>query len=774
MTEAPPRSNLSPESSKWVEWANRNILSLLSRSTEINQTAMRAANAVSSAQDTSVVQQTHLETINEGLLDTQAQVDSVEAIAIDAYEQTTIEPATPRQIDGMGGWILADGTEVSFDDFELLTPEEQEDAEYIPARPVNSVWDVKMDGSQLQDERWIWDGDTWTQYLIGNDVLDPDIIGNAYNYIANLAGSIVQVGPTTPASPNKGTLWWQTDSSGVRFKGLWHYDGTAWQSYTLAANDIVAANSITAPLLAAGSVTANHITASEALSAKVAEFLKLKTSSLVWDTAAGNNAWITNLVGTNAFFDQMMARQIVVSPNNLIPGVDTIGQSNAGWSAFGRNTTDPSYWLRGGKTSYTDGIIPVVEGVEYAFSVKVKTNVPNSRFYIQMADYSTGSGWTGTNGILYLVNNAVAYSTFKEYTGSWTAPATGTAKLRIYAQHPNGAIDENGYQWFKDAKLVPKVGSVLIENGALDAFQITSPLIQSVATADRGIKWAGGVITGYTNTGVVGFKLDAGLATINGGSITGGVITQVNTDNKGDLTLQNGQLWSRRFQTAGDPSQIMSELTLSRDVADGLFMGDYTDGITSSRLTNTSLEFYRGVLGEWSSFNRSQLQIVGSDNSEVTVGHAGLSIYPADPQTTPPIIISQEGIGRVIYQQGTQLLTWTNLFTSLLKLNDTNWASVSIPGGSGICQWKKASGVIYLQFDITYTTSLGAGAALAPGFTLPVAALPPGNWPITVMAHGSYPAVGYIEAATGSSAIRNTGTAARTRFIGSGQWPANS
>ncbi len=114
-------------------------------------------------------------------------------------------------------------------------------------------------------------------------------------------------------------------------------------------------------------------------------------------------------------------------------------------------------------------------------------------------------------------------------------------------------------------------------------------------------------------------------------------------------------------------------------------------------------------------------------------------------------------------------------FRSPVRFNgDVDWTSVSIPGGSGICQWSRSAGIIYLQFDITYATALGVGAALAPGFTLPAAVRPPGNWPITVMAQGSWPAVGYIEASTGNSAIRNVSDAARTRFIGSGQWPATT
>ena len=45
---------------------------------------------------------------------------------------------------------------------------------------------------------------------------------------------------------------------------------------------------------------------------------------------------------------------LIGGATNLLPGGDSIADSAAGWSAFGRNTSDPSVWLRGQTTVETD------------------------------------------------------------------------------------------------------------------------------------------------------------------------------------------------------------------------------------------------------------------------------------------------------------------------------------------------------------------------------------------------------------------------------------
>ena len=65
------------------------------------------------------------------------------------------------------------------------------------------------------------------------------------------------------------------------------------------------------------------------------------------------------------------------------------------------------------------------------------------------------------------------------------------------------------------------VDATKIKTGALDAFQITSPLIQSVATANRGIKWNGNQLVAYNNSGDEMIRLEGDTGEINGVTITG-------------------------------------------------------------------------------------------------------------------------------------------------------------------------------------------------------------------------------------------------------------
>ncbi|QIK64141.1 hypothetical protein G7068_13740 [Leucobacter viscericola] len=105
---------------------------------------------------------------------------------------------------------------------------------------------------------------------------------------------------------------------------------------------------------------------------------------------------------------------------------------------------------------------------------------------------------------------------------------------------------------------------------------------------------------------------------------------------------------------------------------------------------------------------------------------------------------------------------------------DTDWQNVAIPGGTGTCRWMRKLGIIYLEFDVKYTASVAANGVLAPAFTLPAAAYPPLNKPISVVGGGSVPGLGWVDSATGRCTIRNLHTAASTSFLGHGSWPASS
>lgn len=100
---------------------------------------------------------------------------------------------------------------------------------------------------------------------------------------------------------------------------------------------------------------------------------------------------------------------------------------------------------------------------------------------------------------------------------------------------------------------------------------------------------------------------------------------------------------------------------------------------------------------------------------------------------------------------------------------DTDWANVTVPGATGTCRWRILGGVVYIEFDITFSTA--AGVNTTKSWSFPAAASPANQLPISAQAHGSYPADCVINPG-GATALRNTGSASQARFKGSGTWVA--
>ncbi|WP_417556169.1 hypothetical protein [Microbacterium sp.] len=64
---------------------------------------------------------------------------------------------------------------------------------------------------------------------------------------------------TEPAAEAVGDQWWVLDDTGTSIIGVQVWDGTAWVPYLMLADTIVAAGSITSPLMAAGSIQVDHL-----------------------------------------------------------------------------------------------------------------------------------------------------------------------------------------------------------------------------------------------------------------------------------------------------------------------------------------------------------------------------------------------------------------------------------------------------------------------------------------------------------------------------------
>ena len=97
--------------------------------------------------------------------------------------------------------------------------------------------------------------------------------------VANLASAaaagMVKASAADPGH-QAGRIWLQLDGSG-RGIGIKISDGAAWSSYALMADQVLVPGSAGSATIANGAVQAVHVTASESMSAKLAQFLKVQT-----------------------------------------------------------------------------------------------------------------------------------------------------------------------------------------------------------------------------------------------------------------------------------------------------------------------------------------------------------------------------------------------------------------------------------------------------------------------------------------------------------------
>lgn len=305
-------------------------------------------------------------------------------------------------------------------------------------------------------------------------------------------------------------------------------------------------------------VTAPNIVASEALSAKVAQFLSVETGSIVWDNAAGNQAFINSLIGEDAFLTRLLTSQLTVAPDNLFQAwwavnaemaalwPDEVKYSpNEAWRPPG--LTGCLYATETATTNAPGEPVQVTSGEQIEFEFWIRANAAGSRMYVEFRDQDSEliprGAWSNPQGVgNYPIGDLAVQPSWQQYVMTLTVPAgvTSLSAGRVYWNHTNGVMATQGLVM----RARRKVGAVLIEDGAvttpklavgaveadkiavgaLDAFQITSPLIQSVSTANRGIKWNGNQFVAYNNSGVEMIRLEGNTGEITGMTITGGTV----------------------------------------------------------------------------------------------------------------------------------------------------------------------------------------------------------------------------------------------------------
>lgn len=320
-----------------------------------------------------------------------------------------------------------------------------------------------------------------------------------------------------------------------------------------------------ASLIATGGIIADHITASESLSAKVAQFLKVETKDLV----ATGNATLNEAVITTLWNQVVRSRSIttdmllVGKGTNLVPNGD-LANGKEGWStSFGIYNNDPaalevgyrnSIWLLGNQA--VSGPTFSVKGkTKYLFSVWVRANVPGKRFYVQFISDNGDS----TNP--YLLTNALSYSgAFRQYEAEFEAPAGATSGyFRIFANHSNGDTTE-GHQWFTGWELHEKNAASLIVTGGIvtEHLKITREMTAALLRAkkveaseiDVNSLAADSVFFGRMEGQIVKSSMFEGK-TFEGGTFTGSTFQTHATGNAGVRLSRNGLVgWDSAGRTA--------------------------------------------------------------------------------------------------------------------------------------------------------------------------------------------------------------------------------
>lgn len=135
--------------------------------------------------------------------------------------------------------------------------------------------------------------------------------------------------------------------------------------------------------------------------------------------------------------------------------------------------------------------------------------------------------------------------------------------------------------------------------------------------------------------------------------------------------------------------------------------------------------------------------------------------------TPQEIVLSRDGV------DGVRLGTDGAFFRRVTHAGDTPWANISVPGATGSCQWKRAAGVIYLQFDLTFNTALSHDEAINPVFYVPAAAAPVIHTPIIVAAGADRAGSGTVWSSS-DVRIRNISGSATRSIRGYGSWPARA
>lgn len=295
-----------------------------------------------------------------------------------------------------------------------------------------------------------------------------------------------------------------------------------------------------------------------------------------------------------------------------------------------------------------------------------------------------------------------------------------------------------------------------LESTAIDGMTITGAVMRTAASGQRlqldavglrAFNASGSAVATLLSSGG-NLSLNGGLSLLDGANASGsvsanGIQTSLSAYPRAGATRSNG------FRHLSD------SLTATADVKFGIFSGRAGRFEVSAQYAND--------LGPF----RGRVTVNTEDGAE-------LNLYSRQTASSPQVEFGIRPLGTDGYFVGCHPMSYMRFAESEIEFRgpvkfqgDTDWATVSVPGATGTCEWRRFAGVIYVRFDVTFSTAVPVNGTKDPMVTLPVA--PAINVPLNIYGHGSYSATGFVEA-TGRVVFRNTHSIAASRFIGAAQW----
>ena len=253
----------------------------------------------------------------------------------------------------------------------------------------------------------------------------------------------------------------------------------------------------------------------------------------------------------------------------------TIGvSSRAGWSEFGWNVNQEAIWVQGTASKLSDVPFTLTPG-KYRFDVEVKASVPGTSFYINLP------------GLRYILVDQRPGTNWTPFSTEVSVTETTKVRVQVFANHANGASNDNGHQWFRKMRLAPMVGSTLIEDGAITTDKILANAITAGKIAALAIE-----ADHISANAITADKIHAGA--IDSMLITG---ARIRTSASGARVELNSE-GMKAYDASGGT-------VLSTDTADGsLDMRGYLRQTSGGITVEVGQNYASGGLGmQWSDSN---------------------------------------------------------------------------------------------------------------------------------------------------------------------------